>query len=135
WHSRDNAAPMLPTLSPLTLTPQLAWQEQLAALITDPLELLQLLKLDARAVGHSAEALRSFPLRVTRAYVQRMEIGNPDDPLLRQVLPHQLETVPYPGFTEDPVGESLANPVKGLLHKYQGRVLLIATQTCAINCR
>jgi EF-P beta-lysylation protein EpmB len=122
-------------LRTLPLAPQLSWQEQLADLITDPLELLQLLNLDSEIIGYSAQALRSFPLRVTRAYAARMQPGNPEDPLLRQVLPHNLETLPYPGFTEDPIGESQANPVKGLLHKYQGRVLLIATQTCAINCR
>lgn len=123
---------MLHTL-PLSL--QSTWQEQLADLVTDPLELLRLLNLDPAAVGYSEQALRSFPLRVTRAYLGRMRSGDPADPLLRQVLPHHLETLPYPGFTDDPVGESQANPVRGLLHKYHGRVLLIATQTCAINCR
>lgn len=122
-------------LRTLPLAPQLSWQEQLADLVTDPLQLLQMLDLDAEAVGYSEQALQSFPLRVTRAYAARMQKGNAGDPLLLQVLPHHQETLAWSGFSDDPVGESRANPVKGLLHKYHGRVLLIATQSCAINCR
>ena len=41
-----------------------------------------------------------------------------------------------PGFSRDPVGETgEANPSRGIIHKYQGRVLLIVTGGCAINCR
>jgi EF-P beta-lysylation protein EpmB len=40
-----------------------------------------------------------------------------------------------PGFTFDPVRDDLAERQPGLLHKYQGRVLLIAIGTCAVHCR
>ena len=71
---------MLPTV-PLTALP--SWQEQLADLITDPVELLQLLQIDAVRAGYDPAALRNFPLRVTRCYAARMQVGNADDPLLR----------------------------------------------------
>jgi L-lysine 2,3-aminomutase len=64
-----------------------------------------------------------------------MQKGNPDDPLLRQVLPIEDELVDYPGFNLDPVGDIKAAVQPGVLHKYQGRVLLINTGSCAINCR
>lgn len=64
-----------------------------------------------------------------------MEAGNPNDPLLRQVLPLQDELALYPGFTHDPVGDLKAMAATGLIHKYHGRVLLICTGGCAINCR
>jgi L-lysine 2,3-aminomutase len=123
--------------SPLNipLSSQLTWQEQLANLITDPQELLALLQLSPASVGYSDAALRSFPLRVTRAYAAKMRVGDPHDPLLRQVLPHHDETLPNPGLSTDPLEESTYNPAPGILHKYQGRVLLITTQNCAIHCR
>ncbi|MES2606452.1 MAG: EF-P beta-lysylation protein EpmB [Pseudomonadota bacterium] len=127
---------MLRTI-PLTIAPvsALPWQEQLADLITDPLELLALLKLTPESAGYDPAALADFPLRVTRTYVARMQVGNARDPLLLQVLPHKAELQWQAGYTNDPLQEADANPVPGVLHKYHGRVLLIATQSCAIHCR
>jgi L-lysine 2,3-aminomutase len=128
--------PMLNT-SPLNipLSPQLTWQEQLANLISDPQELLALLQLNPTSVGYSEAALHSFPLRVTRAYAAKMRVGDPHDPLLRQVLPQHAEMLAAPDLSTDPLQESAYNPAPGILHKYQGRVLLITTQSCAIHCR
>jgi len=123
---------MLRTI-PVTARP--SWQEQLADLITDPLQLLDLLNLSPAAAGYAVEALGQFPLRVTRCYVDRMQKGNARDPLLLQVLPHNLELANVAGYDDDPLEETGANPVPGVLHKYHGRVLLITTQNCAIHCR
>ncbi len=64
-----------------------------------------------------------------------MEAGNPDDPLLRQVLPVHQEQLVTPGFIDDPVGDLSAIAESGVIHKYHGRVLLITTAACAIHCR
>jgi EF-P beta-lysylation protein EpmB len=61
--------------------------------------------------------------------------GDPTDPLLRQLLPLADEMIDVPGFTVDPVRDDLAERQPGLLHKYDGRVLLVTTGTCAIHCR
>jgi EF-P beta-lysylation protein EpmB len=50
-------------------------------------------------------------------------------------LPITDELAVYPGFSKDPVGDLKAAVQPGLLHKYHGRVLLINTGACAINCR
>lgn len=39
------------------------------------------------------------------------------------------------GFSTDPVGDLAARQVPGLLHKYQGRALLLVTGGCAVHCR
>lgn len=80
-------------------------------------------------------ASEQFPLRVTLSYLSRMEKGNRDDPLLKQVLPLSAELEIHAGFGTDPVGDLAASPLPGLLHKYQGRVLLMTTGACAIHCR
>jgi EF-P beta-lysylation protein EpmB len=64
-----------------------------------------------------------------------MKKGDPNDPLLRQVLPIKDELFAYPDYSDDPVGDLPSATQTGVLHKYQGRVLLINTGSCAINCR
>lgn len=122
-------------LKTIPLSPIPSWQEVLSDMVTDPQELLDILNLDRQQTGLSLEALSDFPLRVPRPYLSRIEVGNPQDPLLLQVLPNTKENDHYPGFATDPLGENAANPKPGLLHKYQGRVLLIPTSSCAIHCR
>lgn len=120
---------------------QPAWQQELAQAIRDPLELLGMLGLtpEQLAPGETTESLQaaaaSFALRVPRSYVTRMRPGDPRDPLLRQVLPIGAETVTVPGYVEDPLQEGAARAVPGLLHKYQGRALLVTTGACAVHCR
>ncbi|HEY9540372.1 MAG TPA: EF-P beta-lysylation protein EpmB, partial [Luteimonas sp.] len=57
------------------------------------------------------------------------------DPLLRQVLPLDEELRPVPGFSPDAVGDAAARAGHGVIHKYEGRALLVATGSCAVNCR
>ena len=72
---------------------------------------------------------------VPRGYAALMEPGNPDDPLLRQVLPLPVEGEIRPGFSIDPVGDTTAALAPGLLQKYRGRALLVSTPACAVHCR
>lgn len=110
-----------------------AWQQALRTLITDPSELLAQLGLPHEMADLDAHG--GFRLQVPRAFAARMEPGNPDDPLLLQVLPRSQEQALVPGFSADPLAELSSNPREGLVHKYHDRVLLIASGGCAINCR
>jgi EF-P beta-lysylation protein EpmB len=110
------------------------WTGQMP-LIRDAATLLERLDLTPEQAGFSPAAARDFPLRVPRAYVDRMTPGDPADPLLRQVLAIEAENDAVAGFGPDPVGESEHSPVPGVLHKYAGRALLVATGACAVHCR
>ncbi|MDZ7322782.1 EF-P beta-lysylation protein EpmB [Kosakonia sacchari] len=111
------------------------WLIQLADVITDPDELLRLLKIDTdENLIAGGAAKRLFPLRVPRAFAARMQPGNPHDPLLRQVLTSQEEFIAAPGFSTDPLDEQ-SSVVPGLLHKYRNRALLLVKGGCAVNCR
>ncbi len=112
-----------------------SWQKLLQNAITCPTELLELLHLPASLTEGAAPALAQFKLRVPRGFVAKMRKEDPHDPLLLQVLPLAKELNNPPGFITDPLQESKANPIPGLLHKYQSRVLLTVTSACAINCR
>jgi len=112
-----------------------SWQQQLKSAFTDMESLCHYLGLSLAGLPASIAADGQFPLRVPLSFARRMEKGNPHDPLLRQVLPVADELVAYPGFSDDPVGDLAAAQQTGLLHKYYGRVLLLNTGSCAINCR
>lgn len=111
------------------------WQRALADAITDPDELLGMLGLEKSALPQALAAAGKFPLRVPRGFVARMRHGDPLDPLLLQVLPVAAELIPQTGFTTDPVGDLASRRVPGLLQKYAGRALLVATGACAVHCR
>ncbi len=74
-------------------------------------------------------------MRVPKEFIDRIKKGDPDDPLLKQILPVKDEEFEVDGFTTDPLAEMDTQVVPGLLHKYHGRALLIVTGTCAIHCR
>jgi EF-P beta-lysylation protein EpmB len=115
--------------------PSGAWRKELADVVTDVEELLNLLGLEECPRTATPAALRRFPLRVPRAFIDRMRLSDPADPLLRQVLPVAQEDEPVSGYTADPVGELSSPPVDTVLYKYQGRALVMVTGACAVHCR
>lgn len=115
--------------------PAADWKRLWRESVRDPRELLALLGLEGRVPALSEAAASQFPLRVPRGFVARMRHGDPDDPLLRQVLPLDDEMRPVPGFVLDAVGDAAAKAGRGVIHKYRGRALLVATGSCAVHCR
>jgi EF-P beta-lysylation protein EpmB len=111
------------------------WQRAWREAVRDPRELLAMLGLDALAASLSEEAAAGFPLRVPHAFIARMRHADPADPLLRQVLPVIDEERVVPGFGLDAVGDGAARAGRGVIRKYRGRALLVATGACAIHCR
>ena len=103
--------------------------------VRDPAELCRLLELPEEYLEAAEASAHPFPLFAPRGFVARMRPGDPADPLLRQVLPLADEMTEVPGFVADPVDDTAATRQAGLLQKYHGRVLLVATGTCAIHCR
>ena len=124
---------MIPASAPKA-QPAADWRRAWRDAVTDPVELLQAIGLPQLAARVPAGAA-GFPLRVPRGFVARMRHGDPADPLLRQVLPLDDELRAAPGFALDAVGDLSARGAKGLLHKYEGRALLVATGSCAVHCR
>ena len=111
-----------------------AWQVQLANAVRSTDELLQMLSISPADLKIRSLA-GDFPLRVPVGFVRRMKPGDPGDPLLLQVLPVPEEMQTAAGFHADPLAETDAMPVPGLLHKYHGRALLTVTGACGVHCR
>jgi len=128
-------SPWQPAAPPPRDFPTPRWQQLWRDAVRDPRALLAQLGLDQAAMGLSDAAAAQFPLRVPQGFVARMRHGDPHDPLLRQVLPLDDEMRPMPGFSRDAVGDGAAKAGSGVIQKYRGRALLIATGSCAVHCR
>ena len=118
---------------PISISPD--WKVQLSQAVTSIDQLLSCLDLTAGQLSTSQQAASQFALKVPQPFIQRMEPGNPRDPLLLQVLPVAAELVPSPDYNQDPLEESKHNPIPGIVHKYANRLLLVISPACAINCR
>ena len=122
--------------SPLTRQPaESRWQAEMATAISSAEALIETLGLDPSLIAPAQAASTGFRLRVPRSFVARMRHGDPNDPLLRQVLPVAAELDAMPEYSADPLGEQAALRAPGLLQKYRGRALLITTSACAVHCR
>jgi lysine 2,3-aminomutase len=56
-------------------------------------------------------------------------------PIARQFIPDERELITAPEELSDPIGDHAHAPVKGIVHRYPDRVLLMPTLTCAVYCR
>ncbi len=123
------------SVRPNSPSPLSSWRRELRDAVRDPGELCRLLGLDPGLAAAASAAGADFPLFVPRGFLARIKPGDPADPLLRQVLPLSDEQAKVPGFAADPVDDASARRAAGLLQKYPGRALLIASGACAVHCR
>src|SRR3990167_10359163 len=77
-----------------------------------------------------------FPCLVPRRLAEKIPKNCLDHPMARQFVPLKSERIENPQFSADPLCEqSEVRMTHSLLHKYNGRVLMIATGACAMHCR
>jgi lysine 2,3-aminomutase len=72
-----------------------------------------------------------FALRITPHVVG--QLANPV--IASQYVPSADELLITPDELADPIGDAVHTPVKGITHRYDDRVLLKPTHTCAVYCR
>jgi len=110
------------------------WLEILNNAVSDPKILLQQLDLPLIDFEQDLAARKLFALRVPQPFIDRMEKGNPQDPLFLQVMTSAQEFMQVDGFVKDPLEEQ-HNAAPNVLHKYHNRLLLMVKNACAVNCR
>lgn len=110
------------------------WQLELKNAVTNYSELFKLLDLESQELSQQI-INQKFPLLVTRSFIKRMRHKDINDPLLLQILPSLQETTIANNYLDDPLQEKNFNIMPGLIHKYFGRVLILGSKSCAINCR
>jgi EF-P beta-lysylation protein EpmB len=111
------------------------WRKILRRNFTDWQKLANYLELTEEQKKHILQHPR-FVLSIPERLAAKIRKGNLEDPILRQFLPTTEENNHLlPFFVKDPVGDQNSRCSSKLLHKYQGRVLLICTSACAMHCR
>ena len=105
------------------------WMDLLAASVTTADALAERFDIVPEAL---APVIRSFPMRINPYYLAL--IKRPGDPIWRQAVPDPAELSDRFG-TRDPLCEEALSPVPGLIHRYPDRVVLLASQQCAMVCR
>ncbi len=76
-----------------------------------------------------------FALNLPLRLAEKIQKNDLSDPILKQFLPSINELNDDPEFVRDPVGDVNCKTSTKLLHKYEGRVLLVTTSACAMHCR
>jgi EF-P beta-lysylation protein EpmB len=103
--------------------------------VSDQSNLLSFLGLDINRSPYPLLEKPIFSFLSPETFIKNIGKNNWFDPLLLQIIAREEELLNPIGFVSDAVGDNAAMVVPGLLHKYAGRVLLLASQKCAIHCR
>jgi len=110
------------------------WRRQLKNLIRTPEDLARLLNIPVSELSLSQGRIPR-KTRVTPYYAGLIEAGNINDPLLKQVMPVDEKDSSSTNSSLDPLAERAHTPVRGLVHRYPDRVLLVPSGLCPVNCR
>jgi EF-P beta-lysylation protein EpmB len=116
------------------LGPVAIWKQILRKNFVNPSILADFLELDEMQRKQLLLNPR-FVLNLPYRLAQKIKKGTLNDPILKQFLPTVEETNVAFDFVDDPVGDTKCRIGSKLLHKYEGRILLVCTSACAMHCR
>lgn len=112
------------------------WRKQARHAIRDLAGLERAIRLtDEERRGVERALSGGFPLSITPYYLSLIDPDDPSCPIRRQVVPTAHEGVEVPGDLVDPLGEVEHEVAPELIRRYPDRVLLLATDRCAVYCR
>ena len=86
-------------------------------------------------VGAERAQHQGLSLAITPYYASLADPRDPACPIRLQCVPHAREAVQAKGDLEDPLGEVAHEVAPHLVRRYPDRVLLLATDRCAVYCR
>jgi lysine 2,3-aminomutase len=112
------------------------WQWQLRHAVSSADELARALPLTPGELAGARRAEhQGLPLRITPYYLSLVDRDDPNCPVRRQCVPDAREDDTVPGDLVDPLGEEAHEVAPHLVQRYPDRVLLLATDRCAVYCR
>ncbi|NQY41899.1 MAG: EF-P beta-lysylation protein EpmB [Legionellales bacterium] len=112
-----------------------SWQSILANSATNIQDILNEFKLNINDFYDKPIEIDNFRIKVPYTFLKKIVPGDPNDPILKQILPSQSELVKLKNYHYDQLLENQSNPTPGILHKFKGRVIVTMTGNCAIHCR
>ena len=111
------------------------WHWQLKHRIRNKEELSQVIKLTPDEERGVKKASGRLSLAITPYWASLIDPQDPNCPLRRQAVPASAESFVSPHEMVDPCAEDRDSPAPHLVHRYPDRVLLLATEHCALYCR
>ena len=111
------------------------WHWQLKHRIRSKDELSQIIKLTPEEEKGLDKAKGRLSLAITPYWAALIDPEDPACPIRRQAVPVAAESVVSPHEMVDPCAEDRDSPAPHLVHRYPDRVLLLATDHCAMYCR
>lgn len=111
------------------------WHWQIKHRIRTKEELSQIVTLTPEEVSGIEKAKGRLSMAITPYWATLMDPDDPTCPIRRQAVPVKDESSVSPHEMTDPCAEDRDSPVPHLVHRYPDRVLLLATEHCAMYCR
>jgi len=111
------------------------WHWQIKNSVHNREQLAQIIKLTHREEEGIKKSRGRLAVSITPYWSTLIDPENPCCPIRRQAVPLQDEFVVGSHEMVDPCAEDRDSPVPGLVHRYPDRVLLLATEQCAMYCR
>jgi lysine 2,3-aminomutase len=111
------------------------WHWQLKHRIRFKEELAQIIKLTPEEEKGLDKAKGRLSMSITPYWASLIDADDPDCPIRRQSVPVAAEFSISPHEMADPCAEDRDSPAPYLVHRYPDRVLLLATEHCAMYCR
>jgi len=94
-------------------------------------DVIKLTEDEEAALG--ADAL--FRVDITPYFLSLIDGDDPNCPLRRQVIPSSREMEAFDGRLPDANSEVEHEPVRGIIHKYPDRLVMLVTSSCTSYCR
>lgn len=112
------------------------WRWQAKNAVTNLSALEEALRLTEAERESVKRALATgLPIAITPYYLSLCDRDDPRCPVRMQCVPSAREGLEVPGDLRDPLGEEAHSVAPGLIQRYPDRVLLLATDHCAVYCR
>ena len=111
------------------------WHWQLKNRIRNKETLSQIIQLTPEEEKGIDKARGRLAMAITPYWASLMDPDDSNCPIRRQAVPVAAESVISPHEMVDPCAEDRDSPAPHLVHRYPDRVLLLATDHCAMYCR
>ncbi|MFC1592530.1 KamA family radical SAM protein [Candidatus Omnitrophota bacterium] len=111
------------------------WHWQVKNRITSIEQLTQIVKLTPEETEGIKKARGRMSMAITPYWLTLVDADDPQCPVRRQSIPTVYESQIGPHEMVDPCAEDRDSPAPHLVHRYPDRVLLLATEQCAMYCR
>ena len=111
------------------------WHWQIKHRIRTKEALAQVIKLTPEEEEGIKHATGRLSLAITPYWASLMDPDDPNCPIRRQAVPVAQESIVSAHEMVDPCAEDRDSPAPHLVHRYPDRVLLLATDHCAMYCR